>query len=187
VGGSKREEVIKTSLLKQLRSIKKLTQKELAEKAGVSNETIVRLERHESVPQPATIRKLADALEISFDTLERDFIEGRKHMEAAATKGKVEVAVRWRDDEDRLRGEILRFRGKELARDEHGATEWTLYECPNGYRVFVENFDDDTAELHPRATWGQADYITYESAEELVEDFPLFGEFVGIYPVRDLD
>jgi hypothetical protein len=60
------------------------------------------------------------------------------------------------------------------------------YECPDGYRVHIEDMGDATAELLPRATWGNADYITY-SAEEVVQEFPVFRDTIGIYPVRDLD
>lgn len=41
-----------------------MTQTELAEKAGVGINTIVRIERNQTEPRPTTIRKLAGALEI---------------------------------------------------------------------------------------------------------------------------
>jgi transcriptional regulator with XRE-family HTH domain len=39
-----------------------MTQTQLAEKAGVGINTIVRIERNQTEPRPPTIRKLADAL-----------------------------------------------------------------------------------------------------------------------------
>lgn len=154
----------------------------------MSVDTLSRIETERRRPQVRTLNKIADALGISVSVLSPLAIKEEKPVEQKArTQEKEEVTVRWRDDEDRLRGETLRFHGKELDSYEHGNSQWTLYECPDGYRVFVEDFDDNTAALYPRATWGQADYLTYESAEELVEEFPLFGEAVGIYTVRDLD
>lgn len=41
-----------------------LTQTQLAEKAGVGINTIVRIERNQTEPRPPTIRKLADALSV---------------------------------------------------------------------------------------------------------------------------
>ena len=55
-----------------------------------------------------------------------------------------------------------------------------------GTECIIEDMGDATAELLPRATWGNADYITY-SAEEVVQEFPVFRDTIGIYPVRDLD
>jgi len=39
-----------------------MTQAQLAEKAGIGINTIVRIERNQTEPRPPTIRKLADAL-----------------------------------------------------------------------------------------------------------------------------
>ncbi|MCG8331738.1 MAG: helix-turn-helix domain-containing protein [Chitinophagales bacterium] len=55
--------------IKSLRNQKGLTQKELAEKAGVSLRTIQRIEKKEVVPQVYTLKQLAKA----FD-LEEDFV-----------------------------------------------------------------------------------------------------------------
>ena len=41
-----------------------MTQTELAEKAGIGVNTIVRIERNQAEPRPPTIRKLAQALKI---------------------------------------------------------------------------------------------------------------------------
>ena len=165
-----------------------LSQKEFARRAEISNQTLVRLERYESTPQPATIKKLADALGMTFDELERDLVEGSKRVQET-TNEKVAVTTKWLDEEERTQGETLRFLGEEVYCYDYEYKRWTLYECPGGYRVFVEDDDTGTAALHPRAggPGNNAVYLTYRSAKELVEDFPMFGEAVGVYPVRDLD
>jgi len=48
--------------LKALRIEQALTQKELAEKAGVTRNTVARLERCENEPHMPTVRKIAAAL-----------------------------------------------------------------------------------------------------------------------------
>ena len=48
-----------------------MTQAELAEKAGVGVNTIVRIERNQTEPRPPTIRKLAEALRIDTSELVR--------------------------------------------------------------------------------------------------------------------
>ena len=50
--------------LKRWRMRRAMTQIQLAEKCGLSPATIVRIERNQREPQPGTIRKLADALDI---------------------------------------------------------------------------------------------------------------------------
>jgi transcriptional regulator with XRE-family HTH domain len=50
--------------LKALRIEQALTQKELADKAGVNTATVARLERNETEPHMPTVRKLAAALEV---------------------------------------------------------------------------------------------------------------------------
>jgi transcriptional regulator with XRE-family HTH domain len=54
---------MKVPQLKTVRELKLMTQRELAEKAGVSQTTIVRIERGQQGAL-STIRKLADALEV---------------------------------------------------------------------------------------------------------------------------
>jgi transcriptional regulator with XRE-family HTH domain len=54
--------VVQLVRLKLLRIRKALTQTELAEQAGVSRQTIVRLESGLQEPYPPTIRKIAAAL-----------------------------------------------------------------------------------------------------------------------------
>ena len=51
--------------LKALRTEQALTQKELANKAGVAPNTVARLERIETEPHMSTLRKLAAALDVA--------------------------------------------------------------------------------------------------------------------------
>ena len=165
--------------LERLRRARGLSQRELAKVSGVSPATIYELETgRRPAPRPSTLRKIADALSVEVTDLT-----------SKEEPSKVEVNVRWRDSEDRLRGEALRFRGKEVDSYEHSNTVFTLYESPSGYRVHVEDHEDNTANLHPSEAnphTGEVEYLAY-SAEELVEEFPEFGELVGVYRVRDLD
>ncbi len=88
--------------------------------------------------------------------------------------------------------ETLRFRGREIDCYKKGNSYFTLYKCPGGYRVYIEN-GDGTASLNPsrhnsNEPW---DYPTY-SKEHLVENYPAFREAVGLSPegiprIRDLD
>jgi transcriptional regulator with XRE-family HTH domain len=50
--------------LKEIRTRRFLTQEELAERAGVSPATIVRVERNQAEPHISTMRKLARALDV---------------------------------------------------------------------------------------------------------------------------
>ena len=50
--------------VKRWRMRRAMTQIQLAERCGLSPATIVRIERNQREPQPSTIRKLADALDI---------------------------------------------------------------------------------------------------------------------------
>jgi transcriptional regulator with XRE-family HTH domain len=50
--------------LKRWRLRRAMTQIQLAERCGLSPATIVRIERNQREPQPSTLRKLADALDI---------------------------------------------------------------------------------------------------------------------------
>jgi transcriptional regulator with XRE-family HTH domain len=58
--------------LRKVRDMRLLSQRELAEKAGLSPTTILKLESGRvEEPHPRTIRKLADALEVDPDELIR--------------------------------------------------------------------------------------------------------------------
>jgi transcriptional regulator with XRE-family HTH domain len=48
--------------LKRLRTLSALTQEELAAKAGITANSVARIERDEAEPRPTTLRKLAGAL-----------------------------------------------------------------------------------------------------------------------------
>ncbi len=50
--------------LKMQRTLKALTQAQLAEQAGVTTATVARIERDEIEPRMTTLRKLADALDV---------------------------------------------------------------------------------------------------------------------------
>ena len=53
--------------IKELRNSKELSQEELSEKSGLSLRTVQRIENGESTPRGDTLKRLADALEISPD------------------------------------------------------------------------------------------------------------------------
>ena len=55
--------------IRELRQRKLLSQRELAEKAGVSETTIVKLEMGATKPQPRTLRKIAEALGIETEQM----------------------------------------------------------------------------------------------------------------------
>ena len=181
--------------LKAARGRSGLTLRELAEKSGVGKDTISRLENYQGTPQAQTLRKLADALEVPIAELSENLTRGRERMlEEAKTKEKVEVRVTWEDSQGRLREEGLRFRGEEIDwvdSGRRGNIITTLYRCPNGFRVVVENHENSTVSLypnHPNPYTGETEYPTY-SAEELVQEFPEFGDedLVGAVRIRDLD
>ena len=55
--------------LRQLREAKVLSQRELAEKSGVSPTTIINIETGKIRPHPSTLRKLAEALGVAPEEL----------------------------------------------------------------------------------------------------------------------
>jgi transcriptional regulator with XRE-family HTH domain len=61
--------------IRELRQRKLLSQRELAEKAGVSETTIVKLELGVTKPQPRTLRKIAEALGLSAEEM-ADLVAG---------------------------------------------------------------------------------------------------------------
>ncbi len=172
--------------LREVRIEKGLTQEELAERSGVHRDTIQKLETGQREARPATVKKLADALGVEEKKLTTEGKE--KDVEQTRRAQKIEVEVRWETDHG-FRGEKLRFRGEEIDSLESSDSYFTLYECPGGYRVHVENGGDGTAYLnpsYPERVTGELEYPTY-SVEELVREFPEFGEAVGVYRVRDID
>ena len=62
--------------IRELRQRKLLSQRELAERAGVSETTIVKLELGATRPHPGTLRKIAAALEISPEEM-ADLVAGQ--------------------------------------------------------------------------------------------------------------
>jgi transcriptional regulator with XRE-family HTH domain len=61
--------MVKLSRLRSLRERRALTQRELAELAGVSRATLISLEAGRDNPYPTTVRKLAKALGVAPDAL----------------------------------------------------------------------------------------------------------------------
>ncbi|MDP9477659.1 MAG: helix-turn-helix domain-containing protein [Actinomycetota bacterium] len=57
--------------LKRLRTESALTQEELAANAGLTTAAVARIERNEANPRPSTLRKLAQALDVSPSELVR--------------------------------------------------------------------------------------------------------------------
>jgi transcriptional regulator with XRE-family HTH domain len=51
--------------LKRLRTLRALTQADVAKRAGVTTATVARIERNEIEPRMTTLRKLAAALEVN--------------------------------------------------------------------------------------------------------------------------
>jgi len=172
--------------LKGTRMSKGLSQEELSEESGVHRDTIHKLETGQRPARPATIKRLAAALGVGTEELSK--AQKEENVERMETAKRVEVTVRWEDRDGRISGEVLRFRGEEIDSREESDSYFTLYECPGGYRVYVENGSDGTAYLNPSYpdVTGALEYPTY-SVTKLVEEFPVFGEAVGVYRVRDID
>ena len=61
--------MIRLTRLKHVRQRKLLTQQKLADKAGVSRPTVVRIEAGLEDPFPSTVRKIAEALGVDPETL----------------------------------------------------------------------------------------------------------------------
>ena len=55
--------------LKQIRTRRALTQKQLAERAKITTAAVARIERNEAEPRMTTVRKLADALDVDPEEL----------------------------------------------------------------------------------------------------------------------
>ena len=60
--------------LKRVRTLRALTQAQLAEKAGITQATVVRIERNQQEPHMSTLRKLAEALNVD----PAELVEGGK-------------------------------------------------------------------------------------------------------------
>ena len=61
--------------LKRLRTLRALTQVELAQRAGVTPTTVVRAERNQAEPHMSTLRKLATALDVDPSELVRGTLD----------------------------------------------------------------------------------------------------------------
>jgi transcriptional regulator with XRE-family HTH domain len=58
--------------IRRLRQLRALSQRELAQRAGLDTATINRIERGKQRPMPRTIRKLADALGVTTEEIMTD-------------------------------------------------------------------------------------------------------------------
>lgn len=167
---------MKLSRLRDLREKRGMSQQELSERSGVSRDGISHYENGTREARPSTARKLAETLEVEVQDL-RD------------TAQKVEVAVGSKDQDGKYRGEILRFTGELVDAYEYGDRKFKLFECPDGYRVHVDEVGIDS-DLYPspvRNTYtGELEYPLF-TAEEVAERWPDFGYTVGKPRVRDID
>ena len=94
-------------------------------------------------------------------------------------------------DEGTYPGETLRFYGELVDSYERGDTRVELYECPHGYRVYVDNGSGELGcYLHPSVVkpyTGELEYQRLYTAEEVAEKWPEFGSSVDVLRVRDID
>jgi len=167
---------VKLSRLRDLREKRGMSQQDLSERSGVSRDGISHYENGTREARPSTARKLAEALKVEVQNL----------MDTAQ---KVEVAVGSLDRNGNYRGEILRFTGELLDAHEEGDYKYELFECPDGYRVHVEEGGIDSA-LYPSPVkdpyTGEREYPLFD-AEEVAERWSVFGFTVEKPRVRDID
>ena len=105
------------------------------------------------------------------------------------SKNKLRVQRKLRPGEPDIQEEFLCFRGKAIDRykDADSYSTLTLYDCPQGYRVYVKN-GDGTASLEPSHYHnGKLDYFIYKDEEKLLEEYPKFKEAVSTPHCRDVD
>ncbi|PLS83674.1 MAG: hypothetical protein CYG60_21550 [Actinobacteria bacterium] len=100
---------------------------------------------------------------------------------------RVEVEVWWEDRDGAWRSEVVRFTGKLVDgyEDRYG-TQFDLYECPGGYRVFV--YGEGGAHLHPFEVGRNDEGFEYGlyGAEEVTIKYPPLGSTVGHPRIGDL-
>jgi transcriptional regulator with XRE-family HTH domain len=165
---------VKLSRLRDLREKRGMSQQDLSERSGVSRDGISHYENGSREARPSTARKLAKALEVEVHNL----------MDTAQ---KVEVRV-GSLDRNGYRGEILRFTGELVDAYEYPDVKYELFECPDGYRVHVEEGGIDS--LYPSPVkdpyTGEREYPLFD-AEEVAERWPDFGFTVEKPRVRDID
>src|SRR5215217_9703207 len=112
-----------------------MSQQDLSESSGVSRDGISHYENGAREARPSTARKLAATLEVEVQDL-------------MATAQKVEVAV-GSLERNGYRGEILRFTGELVDAYEYGDYKYELFECPDGYRVHVDEGGGIDSALYP--------------------------------------
>ena len=64
--------MINTELIKNILKKKKMSQKDLSEKAGITEAAICRILQNQRNPQGHTLAKLSKALDVSMDVLYED-------------------------------------------------------------------------------------------------------------------
>ena len=74
--------------LRELRQERVLSQRELAEKAGVSPKTILDIEQGRIRPQPRTLRKIAEALDIEPSRLAEELRAARQQPPLFDSRGR---------------------------------------------------------------------------------------------------
>ncbi len=109
-------------------------------------------------------------------------------MSEMEAEGTIRVEVGW-DIDGTYRSETLVFEGELVDRLDFGNDVYAeLYECPKGYRVYVDDRSGSKQELHPYDTnpvTGGVDYDgLYYSAEQVAERWPLFASTLGVTRVR---
>lgn len=102
---------------------------------------------------------------------------------------KQEIEVEWEEYGGYILAQKLRFTGEEVGFYENGYSSYTLYECPDGYRIYENDDTDEGSYLHPN--WinrytGELKYGLY-TAEKVAENYPIFGLDVGVLKTIDLD
>ena len=111
--------------LKPLRKQNGLTQEQIAEKLGVSRQTIAKWERGECLPDLENVIALADIYEVTVDSLVRNVVSGsgkngkgedKKHMFGVTRvndKGQITLPKKCREIFDIKQGDALLLLGDE--------------------------------------------------------------------------
>jgi transcriptional regulator with XRE-family HTH domain len=177
VNGEPRRANVQLSRLRDLREKRGMSQQDLSERSGVSRDGISHYENGTREARPSTARKLAEALEVEVQDL----------MDTAQ---KVEVTVGSLDQNGVFEGEILRFTGQLVDAYEDGGYKYELFECPDGYRVHVDEGEGIDSALYPSPVKDpyteELEYPLFD-AEEVAERWRAFGNTVGKIRVRDID
>ena len=99
-------------LIRKLRTERNFTQKQLADKLGVSEATVCKYENNTSIPPFETLRSIASIFNVSMDTL-----CGMKHQETLSTHGLSEAQT------ETLKELICAYKNKNCQTIKHTTTE----------------------------------------------------------------